>query len=271
VAQGNDQAPVQTEGQLPVQPGAPVPALAGSPVPARTPGVDHKPAPHPVEPTADPAQPGATVAIPLEHAASSVTPAGVPIATPSAAVAAPHSTAPASPAEQVAPALLTLAKTADGGQQMTVRLQPGDLGMVQVRIARTVSGATQVEITAQNSTTLLALQRDQPQLHRTLDDAGIPAAGRTVTFHVAQAVQAAAGSGSGPSTGHGGTEQGLAGRTGAGATDADGSASGGRGSYPARERNAYPTGRRAGTPPAAADAQAATAGQTYRIGLDITA
>jgi hypothetical protein len=213
--------------------------------------------------------------MPSEELASSVTPAAgstAPLAaTTATTVVLPHTSSPASPAEQVAPALLILAKTADGGHQMTVRLQPADLGMVQVRIARAVSGATQIEITADHPTTLLALQRDQPQLHRTLDDAGIPAAGRTVTFHVAQMAQAAGSGGSGPAAGHGGGLQGSAGRTAADATDPDGSSGGGRGSYLGRDRNAYPSGRQAGAASASAGVQVGTAAQSHRIGLDITA
>ncbi|MGD0109268.1 MAG: flagellar hook-length control protein FliK [Rhodopila sp.] len=155
---------------------------------------------------------------------------------------------------------------------MTVRLQPAELGMVQVRIGSAVSGETHIEITAENPATLLALQRDQPQLHRTLDDAGIPAAGRTVTFHVVQAAQAAASSnGSGSSGGHGSSQQGSASRTGGGTTNADGSSGGGRGSLPARERNTYSSSRRSSAEPATANANAANAGKSYHIGLDITA
>jgi flagellar hook-length control protein FliK len=155
---------------------------------------------------------------------------------------------------------------------MTVRLHPADLGMVQVRIAQAPSGTTQVEITADNPSTLLALQRDQPQLHRTLDDAGIAAAGRTVTFHVAQPAQAAAGgNGAGSPNGQGTSQQASPNRTGAGSTDADGSAGGGRGSYAAQERTAYPAGRRSNASTAAIGAAAGAVVASYRIGLDITA
>jgi hypothetical protein len=143
--------------------------------------------------------------------------------------------------------------------------------MVQVRIAHAVSGATQIEITADNPATLLALQRDQPQLHRTLDDAGIPGAGRNVTFHAAQAAQAAVSNSSGSWGGHASGQQGSAHRTSAGTTEADGSAGGGRGSYPGRERNSYSTGRRSTAAPAAPDANVTARGKSYRIGLDITA
>ena len=151
---------------------------------------------------------------------------------------------------------------------MTVRLQPSDLGMVQVRIASAVTGTTHIDITAEQPATLLALQRDQLQLHRTLDEAGIPAAGRTITFHAAQAAPSAGSSGSGSATGQGSGQQGSPSRTGTGTTDPDGSAGGGRGNYSARERTTYPTdGNRA------RDLRefGATAAKSYRIGLDITA
>jgi flagellar hook-length control protein FliK len=187
-------------------------------------------------------------------------------AAPPTSTAAPAPTHhPASPAEQLAPTLLTLAKTAEGGQQMTVRLQPADLGMVQVKIERALSGATQIDITADNPATLLALQRDQPQLHRTLDDAGIPAAGRTVTFHTAQAAQASA---SGSPAGHSANQQqGSPNRSSTNTADADGASSNGRGSYLGRERNTYT--RRSPPLPTPPGAKAPT--QAYRAGLDITA
>ena len=261
-------------GQLavPVSPCPPLPTAAVETASPAVPAGDHKITLRPVEAGADPAKPAA---VPPGSAQQPVVamPAATPaVATPTAAVVASHQAALASPVQQLAPALLTLAKTADGGQQMTVRLHPAELGMVQVRIAQVASGAMQVDITADNPATLLALQRDQPQLHRALDDAGIAAAGRTVTFHVAQPAQAVAGVNTPASAnGHGTGQQGSAGRTNTGTTDADGSAGGGRGSYAARERIAYPTSRRSGAPAAATGTTGRAAGTSYRIGLDITA
>jgi hypothetical protein len=197
-----------------------------------------------------------------------------PATTPTAApiVASPpahHATA----AEQVTPALLTLARTAGGSQQITIRLQPGELGMVQVRIARALSGTTRIDVTADNPTTLLALQRDQPQLHRTLDAAGIPTAGRTIAFHVVPTAQAAAnGNSPGSWPSHGGSAPGSASRSQPGTTDTDGSAAG-RDGHLAQERNIYSTSRRPS--PTSADAMpgasATPQARSNRIGLDITA
>jgi len=154
---------------------------------------------------------------------------------------------------------------------MTVRLQPADLGMVQVRIAHVASGATQVDISAENPATLLALQKDQPQLHRTLDEAGIPAAGRVVTFHAAGPVAPASGGAAAGSSGdHPHGQPGSAGRANTGTADTDAS-TGGRGSFAARERNTYSTSRRPAPAPAPAAATPAPAGKSYRVGLDITA
>jgi flagellar hook-length control protein FliK len=101
--------------------------------------------------------------------------------------------APTPPAAQIAPALLSLGQAADGSQQMTLRLHPAELGVVQVQIGRTATGSAHVEITVEKTATLQALLEDQPQLHRALDDAGVPAAGRTVTFHTAPPPSMAAG------------------------------------------------------------------------------
>ena len=191
--------------------------------------------------------------------------------TDSAAPPTPASGA-ATPVAQIAPALLTLVKTGEGTQQMTVRLHPADLGMVQVRIERGPSGSAKVEITVEKADTLQALLRDQPQLHRTLDDAGIPSAGRSVTFHVAQPAHAQPGpaqpaSGS-AALGHGGGQQASAGRSDSSNTDAHGSANGG---YHARETKPWFGDRRQHGSPAAAEAGSMTTVQSYRIGLDITA
>jgi flagellar hook-length control protein FliK len=68
-------------------------------------------------------------------------------ATTTRSVAVPANAA--SPVDQVAPTLLSLARTKDGNQQITVRLHPADLGVVQIRIERTPNGSTLVEITAE--------------------------------------------------------------------------------------------------------------------------
>jgi len=101
---------------------------------------------------------------------------------------APHgdpggATAP-SPAAQVAPALMSLAHGPEGGSRLTLRLDPAELGHVQIRIERPQDAPARVEITAERPETLALLQRDQPQLQRALDQAGVPPDGRSLTFQV---------------------------------------------------------------------------------------
>jgi flagellar hook-length control protein FliK len=107
-----------------------------------------------------------------------------------ATVAAAH----VSPAGQIGPALLTLGTGADGTQQLTLRLQPEDLGTVQIRIDRAPDGTSQVNITADEPSTLQTITSEQSELHKALDAAGISAEGRTVTFGLTPQGSAAAGS-----------------------------------------------------------------------------
>ena len=73
----------------------------------------------------------------------------------------------------------------DGAQRLTVRLDPPELGQVQVRIDRPPDAPARVEITVEKPETLTLLLRDQPQLQHALDQAGVPPEGRSVTFHIA--------------------------------------------------------------------------------------
>jgi flagellar hook-length control protein FliK len=227
----------------------------------------------PVDAPADPVQPAALASTAQQVVSfdtmAAAMPATVFAPAPAPALGTPqaHAGIKGSPAEQVGPALMTLGKSVDGGQDITVQLHPADLGSVQIRIARAGFGGTRVEIMAENSSTLLALQREQPRLHHTLDAAGIPAAGRTVTFHVVPPTQTANrdGSWSGPA-GHHGSAAGNAGSN----NDANGSA-GGNSNNAARKPNSYSNRNPSSNPAATIAASAATMKQTYHIGLDITA
>jgi flagellar hook-length control protein FliK len=128
---------------------------------------------------------GATIP-PTAHFTSPPTVEAVPpAATRSEQEDVPLSPLPASPVMQVAPVLVSLARAPGGTQTLTVRLDPPELGHVQVRIERPQEAPARVEITVEKSETLTLLLRDQPQLQRALDQAGVPAEGRSVTFHVA--------------------------------------------------------------------------------------
>ena len=89
------------------------------------------------------------------------------------------------PAEQLGSILVASTRTVAGNQQLTVRLDPPELGRVNIAIAQPRAGAASVTLTVERPETLLMVLRDAPALHRALDRAGIPAEARTVTFELA--------------------------------------------------------------------------------------
>jgi len=159
-------------------------------------------APHGEAPS-DPADSGPTSADMRLQAAQRA----MKILTPPSAAPPKHDAAPApvSPAEQIAPALVSLARSPQGRQQLTVRLEPAELGHVEVRVERQPDAPVRVDITVQRPETLTLLLRDQPQLQRALDQAGLPADGRSVVFHVSppSPVSADAGNSNGLATSSG--------------------------------------------------------------------
>lgn len=106
----------------------------------------------------------------------------------SPALPRPSASAMQTPVEQVGPALASFAASAaqpGAPQHLTIRLDPMDLGRVEVRIERIPGGPARVDLVVERPDTLLLLLRDEPQLHRALDLAGIPTAERTLQFHLA--------------------------------------------------------------------------------------
>jgi flagellar hook-length control protein FliK len=109
-------------------------------------------------------------------------PAASSVTTPAASIA--PQAAHASPVTQVAPALMTLATSATGTQRLMLRLDPAGLGTVEVRIDRPADAPAHVDIGVSRPETLTLMLRDQAQLQHTLDQAGVPAEGRTISFHL---------------------------------------------------------------------------------------
>ena len=96
----------------------------------------------------------------------------------------PMHAAPSLPTpDQLRPAF-TAAAAATGPSHVIVRLDPAELGRVQVGILRQPDGPSRIELVAERPETLQLLMRDQPALHRALDLAGVPAEGRTLHFQV---------------------------------------------------------------------------------------
>ncbi len=151
--------------------------------------------PSSIVPEAAKAEPSAAIA-----AASALQAASAPATTARAMTDAP-APAPghAAPAAQIAPALVSLGTGAAAGR-LTVRLEPAGTGQVRIQIDRPHDGAARVQVTVERPETMTLLMRDAPSLQRTLDQAGVPADGRTLTFHLVPQEAAPAS----PSSGHGG-------------------------------------------------------------------
>lgn len=70
--------------------------------------------------------------------------------------------------------------------QVTIRLDPAELGQVQLRIVNPGTDAPPlVEIAVERPETLRLLERDRPQLEQALDRAGIPNEGRVIHLTLA--------------------------------------------------------------------------------------
>jgi hypothetical protein len=103
---------------------------------------------------------------------------------------------------------------------------------------------------------LQTLEQDQAELHRALDHAGVPAEGRTLTFHVAASPQSAPGGNNAASGGSG---------NGAGASY-------GSGSNRQAARDQGTSGASRPQPPTNDPSDEETIPQRWRrVGLDITA
>ena len=74
-------------------------------------------------------------------------------------------------------ALRIAARSSDGDRNFSIRLDPPELGRIEVSLSVNATGHAQAEITADKPQTLDLLQRDAPALERALKDAGLNLAG----------------------------------------------------------------------------------------------
>ena len=154
---------------------------------------------------------------------------------------------------------------------ITIHLQPGSLGNVQVRIERAADGAATVTLQVERSETLHALQIDAAHLHEALDRAGLPTAGRQMSFELAQPTSGTGmpttGSGSGFGPGQNGFQNSSQGGFQGGGGHGSGAGHGGSG-QPGHASTASPAimtsdpGRIAAT---------GTSGRAPATGINITA
>ena len=87
------------------------------------------------------------------------------------------------PVEQIAPALVALAASrAAGTRRLSVTMAPVELGRVAVTVERVGDGTARISVTAERPETLQLLQKEHTQLSQLLDNAGVGAEGRSLSF-----------------------------------------------------------------------------------------
>ncbi|MCK8783045.1 flagellar hook-length control protein FliK [Roseomonas sp. NAR14] len=101
-----------------------------------------------------------------------------------AAATATRATPPPPIAQQVAPMAVALALGPGSSPRLTLSLAPAELGRVEISIHRAADGSSvAVHVSAERPETLALLQRDAPELDRTLQQAGLGGAGeRSLSF-----------------------------------------------------------------------------------------
>jgi flagellar hook-length control protein FliK/uncharacterized coiled-coil protein SlyX len=124
----------------------------------------------------------------ISNAASAIGDSGTSQAVPPTTIAttlqvAQHS-ASSSP---VAPDLAALgvsiaAKSKDGQNEFNIRMDPADLGRVDVRLSVDAAGKAQAHLTADKPETLVLLQRDSHTLERSLKDSGLDLSNNGLNF-----------------------------------------------------------------------------------------
>jgi flagellar hook-length control protein FliK len=128
------------------------------------------------------AQPGASTAaggiVPVSASANAPAPAVLPTA-PTAATPTPVPAPAPTPAAQLAPQLVTLARTSRGSQRMVVRLTPEHLGPVELRVDVGREGVN-IRLTGMHEATREALRASLGDLRRELEDGGLADVGLDV-------------------------------------------------------------------------------------------
>jgi len=144
---------------------------------------------------------------------SAVTPAPAPAsseASASQSAAGGPAQQPATPPTPAANMVgLSIARAvADGQSRFTVRLDPPELGRVDIRLEMSGDGAVRAVIRADSQDTLDLLQRDVRQLERALADGGLKTDSGSLNFYLNQQGQGGRFDGSGQSPGQASAEAG---------------------------------------------------------------
>lgn len=121
---------------------------------------------------------------PLPGAANAVPANANPATAPAQAAAAPPAnTAPAVAQPDVNTLALNIAaKSAGGARQFDIRLDPAELGRVEVRLSLDATGTAQAHLAADRPETLALLQNNAATLTRALQDSGVQVANNGLQF-----------------------------------------------------------------------------------------
>ncbi|MFN8693326.1 MAG: flagellar hook-length control protein FliK, partial [Holosporales bacterium] len=146
-------------------------------------------APQPTDKPADkPAAPALTTTAATDQPAPQTTPTPAPPPAPLAAAASAIPPALAAHAvygnsaghEQIAYAMKKA--TDDGTQNITIRLRPHQLGLVDIQMTVSADGKIQAVLAADKPETLFWLQQDAKQLERSLQDSGLKTDSTSLSF-----------------------------------------------------------------------------------------
>jgi flagellar hook-length control protein FliK len=124
---------------------------------------------------------------PTDQSAAQASNAAAPISQTSQPVAATITFAPQVQSAPAQPDIGTLAvsiaaKSKDGAKQFDIRLDPPELGRVDVHLSVSTDGKTQATLSADKPQTLELLQRDSQHLERSLKDAGVDLSNNGLSF-----------------------------------------------------------------------------------------
>jgi flagellar hook-length control protein FliK len=84
----------------------------------------------------------------------------------------------------VRPVAAAVAGGLQAAHQIVVRLDPSELGRVEVRLQTDPRSGASVQVNVERPATLTLLRHDEAGLHRALDQAGVPSSGRSLSLQL---------------------------------------------------------------------------------------
>jgi flagellar hook-length control protein FliK len=144
-------------------------------------------APQPTTAAAAPVAQTTSTDAAISNAASAIGDSGTSQAVPPTTIATTLQVAQQTAASSAAPDLAALgvsiaAKSKDGQNEFNIRMDPADLGRVDVRLSVDAAGKAQAHLIAEKPETLALLQRDSHTLASTLKDSGLDLSNNGLNF-----------------------------------------------------------------------------------------